>query len=74
MSSHIGVDPVEHAKTYVFNHEAVKYTKDITRWREHMKFIFEWKKHFTSERDNTATLQYKVFFKHVFVNSRLKCF
>ena len=26
------------------------YIEDITRWREHMKFIFEWKKYFTSER------------------------
>ena len=24
--------------------------ENITRWRERMKFIFEWKKYFTSER------------------------
>ena len=27
-----------------------KYTEDITRGREDMKFIFSWKKYFTSER------------------------
>ena len=25
------------------------YIEDITRWRENMKFIFEWKKYYTSE-------------------------
>ena len=25
------------------------YREDITRWREHMKFIFEWKKYFPRE-------------------------
>ena len=25
------------------------YIEDITWWREDMKFIFEWKKYFTSE-------------------------
>ena len=25
----------------------MKYIEDITRWSEHMKIIFEWKKYFT---------------------------
>ena len=33
----------------------MKYTEDITRWFEHMKFIFEWKKDFTSERSERAS-------------------
>ena len=35
-----------------------RYIEDITRWREHMKFIFEWKKYFTSEHSE----QVKSFF------------
>ena len=34
------------------------YTENITRWGEHMKFIFEWKKYFTSEHSE----QVKSFF------------
>ena len=42
------------------NHKSAKvtYTEDITRWIEDMKFIFEWKKYFTSE----CSEQIKSFF------------
>ena len=29
----------------------LRYIEDITQWHEHMKFIFEWKKYFVSERN-----------------------
>ena len=32
------------------NQTFFSYIEDITRWCEHMKFIFEWKKYFISKR------------------------
>ena len=34
--------------TRVENKNIYIYTEDITRWRENMKLIFEWKKYFMS--------------------------
>ena len=53
--------PWQSAKTNYFHKLSLfikKYREDITRWCEHMKFIFEWKKSFKSERSE----QVKSFF------------
>ena len=35
---------------YVHVMSKMWYLENTTRWRKHMKFIFDWKKYFMSER------------------------
>ena len=43
--------------------EVLQYIEIITRWREHLKFIFKWKKDITSERSEQVK-----FFPHENIN------
>ena len=52
-----------HHRSFIYGALWVYYIEDIARWHEHMKFIFERKKYFTSERSERV----KSFF-HVKIN------
>ena len=50
LSIPIGPTPDLGVVREIFYQLLQRYVEDITRWREHMKFIYEWKNCFTSER------------------------
>ena len=54
-----------------------QYIEDITRWLKHMKFIFKWKKYFTSERserDKKCSKQLVLELISMSFQKKIQCF